>query len=210
MSNLNYLAETINTLEKLVNDLKVLREGKQPDLNLLDNSPFLNDWVRTTRSLPCLEGMVLDHRSLSRFTASHPVGFPPDFLCTLQPRERPIPPSSAFHERAMPVYAILAIAIFSEVVGTLSLKASEGFTRPGPSLVVIVAYGLAFYFLSLTLRSIPVGVAYAVWSGIGVTLVALIGWLIFGQKLDVAAVFGMGLIIAGVIVLNLFSNTAQH
>ncbi|WP_183650180.1 DMT family transporter [Brucella daejeonensis] len=110
----------------------------------------------------------------------------------------------------MPVYAILAIAIFSEVVGTLSLKASEGFTRPGPSLVVIVAYGLAFYFLSLTLRSIPVGVAYAVWSGIGVTLVALIGWLIFGQKLDVAAVFGMGLIIAGVIVLNLFSNTAQH
>lgn len=79
MSNLNYLAETINTLEKLVNDLKVLREGKQPDLNLLDNSPFLNDWVRTTRSLPCLEGMVLDHRSLSRFTASHPVGFPPDF-----------------------------------------------------------------------------------------------------------------------------------
>lgn len=110
----------------------------------------------------------------------------------------------------MPVYAILAIAILSEVIGTLSLKASEGFTRLGPSLVVIVAYGLAFYFLSLTLKTIPVGVAYAVWSGIGVTLVALIGWLIFGQKLDVAAVLGMGLIIAGVIVLNLFSNTAQH
>lgn len=110
----------------------------------------------------------------------------------------------------MPVYAILAIAILSEVIGTLSLKASEGFTRPWPSLVVIVAYGLAFYFLSLTLKTIPVGVAYAVWSGIGVTLVALIGWLIFGQKLDVAAVLGMGLIIAGVIVLNLFSNTAQH
>lgn len=110
----------------------------------------------------------------------------------------------------MPVYAILAIAIVSEVIGTLSLKASEGFTRLGPSMIVIVAYGLAFYFLSLTLKSIPVGIAYAVWYGIGVTLVALIGWLLFGQKLDLAAVLGMGLIIAGVIVLNLFSSTAQH
>ena len=110
----------------------------------------------------------------------------------------------------MPVYAILAIAIVSEVIGTLSLKASEGFTRLGPSLIVVVAYGLAFYFLSMTLKSIPVGVAYAVWSGIGVTLVALVGWLLFGQKRDLAAVIGMGLIIAGVIVLNLFSNTAQH
>ena len=110
----------------------------------------------------------------------------------------------------MPVYAILAIAIVSEVIGTLSLKASEGFTRLGPSLIVVVAYGLAFYFLSMTLKSIPVGIAYAVWSGMGVTLVALIGWLVFGQKLDLAAVLGMGLIIAGVIVLNLFSNTAQH
>ena len=110
----------------------------------------------------------------------------------------------------MPVYAILAIAIVSEVIGTLSLRASEGFTRLGPSLIVVVAYGLAFYFLSMTLKSIPVGIAYAVWSGIGVTLVALIGWLVFGQKLDLAAVLGMGLIIAGVIVLNLFSNTAQH
>lgn len=110
----------------------------------------------------------------------------------------------------MPVYAILAIAIVSEVIGTLSLKASDGFTRLGPSLIVVVAYGLAFYFLSMTLKSIPVGIAYAVWSGIGVTLVALIGWLVLGQKLDLAAVLGMGLIIAGVIVLNLFSNTAQH
>ncbi|KAB2658978.1 QacE family quaternary ammonium compound efflux SMR transporter [Brucella tritici] len=110
----------------------------------------------------------------------------------------------------MPVYAILAIAIVSEVIGTLSLKASDGFTRLGPSLIVVVAYGLAFYFLSMTLKSIPVGIAYAVWSGIGVTLVALIGWLVFGQKLDLAAVLGMGLIIAGVIVLNLFSNTAQY
>ncbi|APX69069.1 sugE protein [Brucella sp. 10RB9215] len=110
----------------------------------------------------------------------------------------------------MPVYAFLAIAIFSEVIGTLSLKASEGFSRLGPSIVVVVAYGLAFYFLSLTLKTIPVGVAYAIWSGVGVTLVALIGWLVFGQKLDLPAIVGMGLIIAGVIVLNLLSNTAQH
>ncbi|GAA5540674.1 MULTISPECIES: DMT family transporter [Brucella/Ochrobactrum group] len=110
----------------------------------------------------------------------------------------------------MPVYALLAIAICSEVIGTLSLKASEGFTRPIPSIIVVVTYGLAFYFLSLTLKTIPVGIAYAVWSGIGVTLVALIGWLVFGQKLDFAAVAGMALIIAGVVVLNLFSGTAQH
>ncbi|MEN3602763.1 SMR family transporter [Brucella abortus] len=110
----------------------------------------------------------------------------------------------------MPVYTLLAIAIFSEVIGTLSLKASEGFSRLGPSIVVVVAYGLAFYFLSLTLKTIPVGVAYAIWSGVGVTLVALIGWLVFGQKLDLPAIVGMGLIIAGVIVLNLLSNTAQH
>ncbi|AAL52226.1 MULTISPECIES: SMR family transporter [Brucella] len=110
----------------------------------------------------------------------------------------------------MPVYTFLAIAIFSEVIGTLSLKASEGFSRLGPSIVVVVAYGLAFYFLSLTLKTIPVGVAYAIWSGVGVTLVALIGWLVFGQKLDLPAIVGMGLIIAGVIVLNLLSNTAQH
>ncbi|SPU67187.1 SMR family small multidrug resistance protein [Brucella neotomae] len=109
----------------------------------------------------------------------------------------------------MPVYTFLAIAIFSEVIGTLSLKASEGFSRLGPSIVV-VAYGLAFYFLSLTLKTIPVGVAYAIWSGVGVTLVALIGWLVFGQKLDLPAIVGMGLIIAGLIVLNLLSNTAQH
>ncbi|EEY04505.1 SMR family transporter [Brucella neotomae] len=110
----------------------------------------------------------------------------------------------------MPVYTFLAIAIFSEVIGTLSLKASEGFSRLGPSIVVVVAYGLAFYFLSLTLKTIPVGVAYAIWSGVGVTLVALIGWLVFGQKLDLPAIVGMGLIIAGLIVLNLLSNTAQH
>jgi small multidrug resistance pump len=104
----------------------------------------------------------------------------------------------------------LAIAILAEVIGTSFLRASEGFTRPLASLVVVAGYGAAFYFLSRTLDSIPVGVAYAVWSGAGVTLIALIGWVFLGQKLDAAAVAGMGLIVAGVVVLNLFSRAAAH
>jgi small multidrug resistance pump len=104
----------------------------------------------------------------------------------------------------------LAIAIVAEVVGTTFLKASEGFSKPLPSLAVVVGYGLAFFFLSRTLDTLPVGVAYAVWSGAGVTLVAAIGWLFMGQKLDAAAILGMGLIVAGVVVLNLFSKSAAH
>jgi small multidrug resistance pump len=104
----------------------------------------------------------------------------------------------------------LVIAIVAEVIGTSCLKASAGFTKPLPSLVVVAGYGAAFYFLSLTLTSIPVGIAYAVWSGVGVTLIAAIGWLFLGQKLDAAAVTGMGLIVAGVVVLNLFSKASAH
>jgi small multidrug resistance pump len=104
----------------------------------------------------------------------------------------------------------LAIAIASEVVGTSFLRASEGFTKLLPSLMVVVGYGLAFFFLSLTLKEIPVGIAYAVWSGAGVTLIAAIGWFFLGQKLDAAAIVGIGLIVSGVIVLNLFSKTAAH
>jgi len=104
----------------------------------------------------------------------------------------------------------LAIAIVAEVMGTSFLKASAGFTKPLPSLAVVAGYGLAFFFLSRTLVTIPVGVAYAVWSGAGVTLVAAIGWLFMGQKLDLAAIVGMGLIVAGVVVLNLFSKSAAH
>jgi small multidrug resistance pump len=102
------------------------------------------------------------------------------------------------------------IAIAAEVVGTSSLKASEGFTKPMPSIVVLAGYGTAFFFLSLALKVMPVGVAYAVWSGAGVALIGLIGWLFFGQKLDAAAVLGMALIVAGVVVLNLFSKVAAH
>ena len=104
----------------------------------------------------------------------------------------------------------LAAAIAAEVLGTSFLRASAGFTKLGPSLMVVAGYGLAFFFLSLTLEKIPVGIAYAVWSGAGVTLIAAIGWLFLGQKLDAAAIVGMGLIVAGVVVLNLFSKTAAH
>lgn len=104
----------------------------------------------------------------------------------------------------------LAIAIVSEVVATSALKASEGFTRWAPSLLVVVGYASAFYFLSLTLRTIPIGVAYAVWSGVGVVLVSLVGWLLYRQSLDAAAFIGIGLIVAGVLVLNLFSKVAVH
>ncbi|NCY02007.1 MAG: QacE family quaternary ammonium compound efflux SMR transporter [Planctomycetia bacterium] len=104
----------------------------------------------------------------------------------------------------------LMIAIVAEVVGTSFLRGSAGFTKPVPSVLVVVGYGLAFFFLSLTLEAIPVGVAYAVWSGAGVTLIALVGWLFLGQQLDAAAILGMGLIVAGVVVLNLFSRAGGH
>lgn len=104
----------------------------------------------------------------------------------------------------------LMIAIVAEVVGTSFLRSAAGFTRPLPSLAVVAGYGLAFYFLSLTLEQIPVGVAYAVWSGAGVTLIAAVGWLFLGQSLDLPAILGMGLIIAGVVVLNLFSKVGGH
>ena len=104
----------------------------------------------------------------------------------------------------------LTIAIISEVIATSFLKSSEGFTRLWPSVAVIVGYGLAFFFLSLTLRTIPVGIAYAVWSGVGIVLVTGIAWLVLGQKLDVARLAGIALIISGVVVLNLFSKATVH
>lgn len=107
-------------------------------------------------------------------------------------------------------WILLGLAIAAEVVGTSALKASEGFSKLGPSAIVVVSYGAAFYLLSLTLRTIPVGIAYAVWSGVGVVLIALIGWLVFGQKLDGASLLGMGLIVAGVLVLNLLSKSSAH
>lgn len=107
-------------------------------------------------------------------------------------------------------YVYLGIAIVAEVVGTSALKASDQFTRLWPSVLTVAGYALAFYFLSLTLKTIPTGVAYAIWSGVGIVLISLVGWWLFRQALDWPAVLGMGLIIAGVIVINVFSKTAVH
>ena len=99
-------------------------------------------------------------------------------------------------------WVYLTIAILSEVVATSALKAAEGFTKPVPSLIVVVGYVAAFYFLSLTLRTIPVGVAYAVWSGVGLVLVSLAGWILYKQALDGAALTGIGCIAVGVVLLS--------
>jgi len=104
----------------------------------------------------------------------------------------------------------LAVAILSEVLGTTCLKLSDGFTKPWPAAGVVAGYGVAFVLLSLTLRTMPVGVAYAVWSGVGIAAITVIGWLKFGQALDAAAFAGIGLIVAGVLVLNVFSKTVAH
>ena len=104
----------------------------------------------------------------------------------------------------------LFIAIVSETIATSALKSSEGFSRLWPSVLVVVGYSAAFYFLALTLRTIPVGVAYAIWSGVGVVLIALVGWLIHGQRLDAPALIGMALIVSGVVVMNVFSKTGGH
>ena len=107
-------------------------------------------------------------------------------------------------------YAYLTVAIVSEVIGTSALKVSDGFSRLVPSVLTIAAYAIAFYFLSLTLRVMPVGVAYAIWSGIGIVLIALIGLFWFRQPLDLPAMIGLGLIIAGVVVVNGFSQSIGH
>lgn len=104
-------------------------------------------------------------------------------------------------------WLLLSAAIACEVVATSALKATEGFSRTGPILVVIGGYAAAFYLLALTLRAIPVGIAYAVWSGVGIVLVSIIAWLLFGQRLDAPALIGIGLIVAGVVVLNVFSES---
>jgi small multidrug resistance pump len=100
----------------------------------------------------------------------------------------------------------LSIAILAEVIATSSLKAAEGFTRLIPSLIVVFGYGTAFYFLSLTLRTMQVGTAYAIWSGVGTVLVSLIAWILFNQKLDAAAIAGITLIIAGVVIIKFLSQ----
>jgi small multidrug resistance pump len=107
-------------------------------------------------------------------------------------------------------HLFLFVAVVFEVIATSMLKATDGFTRLWPSLITIVGYALAFYFLSLTVRTIPVGIVYALWCGIGIVLVTLVGWVVLKQPLDAAALAGMGLILAGVVTINLFSKTVIH
>ena len=107
-------------------------------------------------------------------------------------------------------YGSLFIAIALEVVGTTLLQQSQQFTRLLPTLGMALCYGAAFYFLSVTLKVMPVGVAYAIWSGLGVVLISIVGLVVFRQTLDLAAVFGLGLIIAGVAIVNLFSKAVSH
>jgi small multidrug resistance pump len=107
-------------------------------------------------------------------------------------------------------FIYLAIAIVAEVIGTSALKASESFTKLVPGIVTLAAYGVAFYFLALTLRTIPVGIAYAIWSGLGIVLISVVGWFVFRQSLDTPALIGLALIIAGVLVINLFSKSVAH
>jgi small multidrug resistance pump len=107
-------------------------------------------------------------------------------------------------------YIYLLVAILFEVVATTALKETYGFTRLVPSLISMIGYGLAVYFLALTLRAMPVGVVYAIWSGAGIVLITAIGWVWFRQALDVPALIGMGFIMAGVLIINLFSRTVMH
>lgn len=107
-------------------------------------------------------------------------------------------------------WLFLAVAIVGEVIGTSALKSSEGFTKLMPSLIVATGYVVAFYFLSLALRSIPVGIAYAVWAGLGIVLIAAVAWILHDQRLDFWAFVGIGLIVSGVAVLNLLSKASAH
>ena len=110
----------------------------------------------------------------------------------------------------MKQWFLLSLAIICEVIGTSALKSADGFTRFWPSTIVVTGYAFAFYFLSLSLKTIPVGVAYAIWSGVGTTLIVLIGWIFIGQKLDIPAIVGILLIVLGVAVLNIFSKSVVH
>ena len=107
-------------------------------------------------------------------------------------------------------WIFLAIAIVGEVIGTTALKASDGFTRLAPSVVCVLAFAVAFYFLALTLKVLPIGIVYAIWSGAGVVLISILGYLVFRQSLDLPAIVGMGLIVLGVIVINTLSTTTSH
>ncbi len=111
----------------------------------------------------------------------------------------------------MPIhYIYLLLAVITETIGTSALQASEQFSKFWPSALVVVAYGASFYLMSMTLKYMSVSIVYAIWSGLGIVFIGIIGWVVFKQSLDLAAILGMGLIIAGVVVINLFSNSTTH
>ena len=112
--------------------------------------------------------------------------------------------------QSMLAYGLLAIAIVSEVTGSTFLAKSEGFSKPLPTIITMICFGIAFYFLSQVIKTIPLGIAYAIWSGVGIVLVTIIAWIVFDQKLDVWGIIGIALIMSGVLVLNLLSKTSSH
>jgi small multidrug resistance pump len=119
--------------------------------------------------------------------------------------------SPACTEAPMPVhYVYLIIAVAAETIGTSALQASQQLSRLGPSLIVIFAYGFSFYMMGLTLKYMPVGIVYAIWSGLGIVLIAAIGFVVFGQRLDLPAVIGMLFIIVGIVIIHLFSKSSAH
>jgi small multidrug resistance pump len=124
--------------------------------------------------------------------------------------DRATPPEPGARPMIPHVYLILALAILAETAGTTALQASQQFTRLWPSVLVVIAYGISFYLLALTLKVMPVGVVYAMWSGLGIVFIACIGYVVFGQKLDLPAVIGTAMILAGIVVIQLFSRTAPH
>lgn len=107
-------------------------------------------------------------------------------------------------------YIYLIFAIIAETIGTTALQASQQFSRFWPSVLVVIAYGISFYLLALALKFMPVGIVYAIWSGLGIVMIAIIGFVVFGQRLDLPAVLGLSLIIVGILVIHLFSNSATH
>ena len=107
-------------------------------------------------------------------------------------------------------YIYMFIAIVAETIGTTALQASQQFSKTVPSIIVVVSYAVSFYLLSFVLKHIPVGITYAIWSGLGIVSIAVIGYLAFGQKLDAPAIVGMGFILTGILIVHLFSNTAPH
>jgi len=107
-------------------------------------------------------------------------------------------------------YFYLFFAIMTETIGTVALQASQQFTRLGPTIIMGVAYILSFYLMALALRTMNLGVVYAIWSGLGIVFIAILAYLVYGQKLDLPAIIGLGMIMGGIVIIHLFSNTATH